>query len=84
MNILLLLSFLKEFAERRSFSEITDDYQELVTLTMAFLLSLSSIIHWKVPGPILYAHGIAKVMYALSAIKVIRKALENQLWYVSI
>src|SRR6218665_3709833 len=33
------ISFLKEFAERRSYSDITDDHQEFV------LLSLSSIIH---------------------------------------
>jgi len=39
------LSFLKEFAERRSYSEVTDDYQEFVMLTMVVLLGLSSINH---------------------------------------
>jgi len=61
------LSFMKEFAERRSYSEITDDYQEFVMLTMVGLLSLSSIIHWRAPGPIRYAHWIwiTKLLYAM-------------------
>ena len=33
----ITLSFLKEFAERKSYSEIRDDYQELVMLTMVNL-----------------------------------------------
>jgi len=36
------------------------DYLELVTLTMVVLLSLSSIIHWRAIGPVLYAYWIAK------------------------
>jgi len=59
------LGVLKEFAERRSFSDITDDYQEFVMLTMVVLLSLSSIIHWGAPGTIRYAHWIAKLLYAM-------------------
>jgi len=45
------LSFLKEFAERKSYSEIRDDYQELVMLTMVNLPSQSSIIHWIALAP---------------------------------
>ena len=41
------LSFLKKFAESRPYSEVRDDYQELVVLTMGVLLSLSPIIHWR-------------------------------------
>src|SRR6218665_2124221 len=35
------LSFMKKFAESRPYSEVVDDYQELVALTMGVLLSLS-------------------------------------------
>src|SRR6218665_592735 len=59
------LSFLKEFATRRSYSEITDNYQEFVMLTMIVLLGLSSIIHWIAPGPTRYAHWIVKLLYAM-------------------
>jgi len=59
------LSSLKEFAERISYSEITDDHQEFAMPTMVVLLSLSSIIHWRTPGPIRYAHWIAKLLYAM-------------------
>src|SRR6218665_1386471 len=41
------LSFLKEFAERKSYSEIRDDYQELVMQTMVNLPRQSSIIDRK-------------------------------------
>lgn len=41
----IALSFFKELAERKSYSEIIDDYQALVMLTMVFLLNQSSIIH---------------------------------------
>jgi len=44
------LSFVKKFAESRPYSDIRDDYQELVTLTMVILLSLSSITHWRALG----------------------------------
>jgi len=44
------LSFLKKFAESSPYSEIRDDYRELVTLIMVVLLSLSSIIHWRALG----------------------------------
>src|SRR6218665_2276147 len=40
------LSFLKEFADRKSYSDIRDDYQELVMLNMVNLPSQSSIIPW--------------------------------------
>ena len=59
------LSFLKKFAERKSFSEIRDDDQELVMLTMVDLLSQSSVIHWRAPGPFSYTHRIVKLLYAI-------------------
>ena len=43
----------------------TDDYHEFVTLTMVILIGLSSIIQWKAPGPIRYAHWIATLLYAM-------------------
>jgi len=86
-----IISFLKEFAERKSYSEIRDDYQELLMLTMVSMVNLpsqSSIIHNRAPGSFHYTHWIAKLLYAiiiyLSAISVIKKALENHLWYLSI
>src|SRR6218665_345701 len=59
------LGFLKEFTERRSYSEIRDDYQQLVMLTMVDLPSQSSIIHWLPPGSFQYTHWIAKLLYAI-------------------
>ena len=55
------LNFLKEFAERKSFSEIRDDDQGLVTMTMSVLLSQTSMIHWIASGPIHYIHWIVKL-----------------------
>src|SRR6218665_1067745 len=59
------LSFLKEFAERKSYSEIRDDYQELVMLTMVNLPRQSSIIHWIASGSFHYTQWIAKLLYAI-------------------
>jgi hypothetical protein len=44
------LGFLKEFADRKSDSDITqirDDYRELIELIMVVLGSQPSIIHWR-------------------------------------
>jgi len=77
-----------EFAGRRSYSEITNDYQEFVMLTMVVLLGLSSINHWRALGPIRYAHWIAKLLYDMK-INIFcnqydQEGPKNPLWYVSI
>ena len=59
------LAFLKEFAERKSYSETRDDYQELIELTMVVLGNQPAIIHWRAPGPIHHARWMAKLLYAI-------------------
>src|SRR6218665_912932 len=82
------LSFLKEFAERKSYSEIRDDYQELVMLIMVNLPSQSSIIHWIASGSFHYTHWIAKLLYAIMIYlfcnRCDQEGPRKHLWYLSI
>jgi hypothetical protein len=55
------LGFLKEFGDRKSDSEIRDDYQELIELIMIVLVSQPSI-YYSLESP---AHWMAKLLYAI-------------------
>jgi hypothetical protein len=49
----------------RSESQIRDDYQELIELTMIVLGFPPAKIHWRAPGPVHHARWMAKLIYGI-------------------
>ncbi|KAK0068375.1 hypothetical protein Bpfe_002310 [Biomphalaria pfeifferi] len=57
------VSFLTNFIDLKS--QIRDDYEQLIELTMIILGDPPKTIHWRAPGPVHHARWIAKLIYAI-------------------
>ena len=57
------LEFLTEIVSTKS--QVRDDYQELIELTLIVLGKPPENVHWRAPGPIHRARWMAKLLYAI-------------------
>ncbi|KAK0069028.1 hypothetical protein Bpfe_001210 [Biomphalaria pfeifferi] len=57
------VSFLTNFVDLKS--QVRDDYEELIELTMIILGDPPKTIHWRAPGPVHHARWMAKLIYAI-------------------
>ena len=60
------LQFLAQMLERDT--QVRDDYQELIELTMVILGSPPEAIHWRSLGPVHHARWMVKLLYAMKII----------------